>query len=154
MRSLFINAPLMLNSATILKSVAQNSDSLTNHLPLVVDHHRQVLEDLVHVQDVGLKDTADDPGRFRMLVLWNWLISGSRASLNSMEVWSHLQLSDVGLSLSDELQVLLSDGHLLSLGADLLTPVVLASVQTERGGGLIWHCFCSFFQCCSGMLSC
>lgn len=30
---------------------------LTNHLPLVVNHNRQVLEDLVHVHDVRLKWT-------------------------------------------------------------------------------------------------
>lgn len=28
---------------------------LTDHLPLIVDHHSQVLEDLVHVLDVGLR---------------------------------------------------------------------------------------------------
>lgn len=31
---------------------------LTNHLSLIVDHHSQVLEDLVHIHNVGLERTG------------------------------------------------------------------------------------------------
>lgn len=31
---------------------------LTDHLSLLVDHQRQVLENLIHVQNVGLKEKS------------------------------------------------------------------------------------------------
>lgn len=58
-----LSAGQTMNKVTFFSSVhtpgtlRRSPVRLTNHLPLIVDHHCQVLEDLVYIQNVGLKHT-------------------------------------------------------------------------------------------------
>lgn len=85
---------------------------LTDHLSLIVDHHSQVVEDLVHIHNVGLERTG---GRGLTIVTVLHCVPAS------VGYGWYLHLFDVSLFLLDDIQVLLCDGGLQGLA---LTPLI------------------------------
>lgn len=86
---------------------------LTDHLSLVMDHHSQILKNLVYIYYVSLVRAEETKLTMHMR-------QRSRGWTSCGSGW-YLQLSDVGFSLLDDFKVLLCDGRLFSLGL-ALTP--------------------------------